>query len=170
MPTFSLVVECHHLPSATLGPNYSHCIKSSRLPNSSVATVPTLQRRVVIELFKYADSSHKLLSQNIGEKYVIQELPYVQAGFRKHRGIRDQITNILWLIIQKARGFQKNIYYCFIHYAKAFDCVDHKKPRKILQKMGIPEHLTCLLRNLYVGQEAADRTLHGTTNWYKIGQ
>ena len=87
------------------------------------------------------------------QQYVNRELPDVQAGFRKGRGTRDQIDNICW-IIKKAREFQKNIYFCFIDYAKAFDCVDHNKLRKILKEMGIPDHLTCLLRNLYAGQEA----------------
>ena len=86
-----------------------------------------------------------------------------QAGFRKGRGARDQIANIRW-IMEKAREFQKNIYLCFIDYAKAFDCVDHNKLWKILQEMGIPDHLTCLLRNLYAGQEATVRTGHGTTD------
>ena len=97
------------------------------------------------------------------------ELPDVQAGFRKGRGIRDQIANIRW-IIEKAREFQKNIYFCFIDYAKAFDCVDHNKLWKILKETGIPDHLTCLLRNLYAGQEATVRTGHGTTNWFQIGK
>ena len=96
-------------------------------------------------------------------------LPDVQAGFRKGRGTRDQIANICW-IIKKAREFQKNIYFCFIDYAKAFDCVDHKKLWKILKEMGIPEHLTCLLINLYAGQEATVRTGHGTTDWSQIGK
>ena len=87
------------------------------------------------------------------QQYVNHELPDVQAGFRKGRGTRDQIENIYW-VIEKAREFQKNIYFCFIDYAKAFDCVDNNKPWKILQEMGIPVHLTCLLRNLYAGQEA----------------
>ena len=91
----------------------------------------------------------------------------VQAGFRKGRGIRDQIASICW-IIKKAREFQKNIYFCFIDYAKAFDCVNHKN-WTILQEMGIPDHLTCLLRNLYAGQEAVVRTGHGTTDWFQIG-
>ena len=91
--------------------------------------------------------------------YVNHELPDVQAGFRKGRGTRDQITNIQW-IMEKAREFQKNIYFCFIDYAKAFDSVDHNKLWKILQEMGIPDHLTCLLRNLYTGQEATVRTGH----------
>ena len=97
------------------------------------------------------------------------ELPDVQAGFRKGRGTRDQIANILW-IIEKAREFQKNIYFFFIDYAKAFDCVDHNKLWKILKEMGIPGHLTCLLRNLYSGQEAAVRTGHETTDWFQIGK
>ena len=97
------------------------------------------------------------------------ELPDVQVGFRKGRGTRDQIANIRW-IMEKAREFQKNIYFCFIDYAKAFDCVDHNKLWKILKEMGIPDHLTCLLRNLYVGQEAIVRTGHGTTDWFQIGK
>ena len=95
------------------------------------------------------------------------ELPDVQAGFRKDKGTRDQIANICW-IIKKAREFQKNIYFCFIDYAKAFDCVDHHKLWKILQVIGIPDHLTCLLRNLYAGQEATVRTGHGATDWFQI--
>ena len=98
-----------------------------------------------------------------------RELPGVQAGFRKDRGIRDQIANIHW-IIKKAREFQKIIYFCFIDYVKAFDCVDHNKPWKILKEMGIPDYLTCLLRNLYAGQEATVRTGHGTMHWFKIGK
>ena len=97
------------------------------------------------------------------------ELPDVQAGFRKGRGNRDQIANICW-VIEKARGFQKNINFYFIDYAKAFDCVDHNKLWKILQEMEIPDHLTCLLRNLYAGQEATVRTGHGTTDWLQIGK
>ena len=92
--------------------------------------------------------------------YVNCELPDVEAGFRKGRGIRDQIVNIRW-IIEKAGEFQKNIYFCFIDYAKAFDCVDHNKLWKILKEIGVPDHLTCLLRNLYTGQETAIRTRHG---------
>ena len=95
------------------------------------------------------------------------ELPDVQAGFRKGRGTRDQIANICW-IIKKPREFQKHIYFCFIDYAKAFDCVDHNKLWKILKEMGIPDHLTCLLRKLYAGQEATVRTGHGTTDWFQI--
>ena len=103
------------------------------------------------------------------QQYVNRELPDVQAGFRKGRGTRDQIANILW-IMEKAREFQKNIYFCFIDYAKFFDCVDHNKLLKILKEMGIPDHLTCLLKNLYADQEATVRTGHGTTHWFQIGK
>ena len=101
------------------------------------------------------------------QQYMNWELPGVQAGFRKGRGIIDQIANIHW-IIEKAREFQKNIYLCFIDYAKAFDCVDQSKLWKTLKEVGIPDHLTCLLRNLYVGQEATIRTLYQTTDWFRI--
>ena len=97
------------------------------------------------------------------QPYVNCELPDVQAGFRKGRGTRDQIANIRW-VIEKARAFQKNIYFCFIDYAKAFDYLDHSQLWKILKETGIPDHLTCLLRNLYAGQEATVRTGHGTTD------
>ena len=101
------------------------------------------------------------------QQYVNHELPDVQAGFRKGRGTRGQIPNIHW-IIEKAREFQKNTYFCFIDYAKAFDCVDHNKLWKILKEMGTADHLTCLLRNVYAGQEAKVRTGHGTTDWFQI--
>ena len=97
------------------------------------------------------------------------ELSDVQAGFRKGRGTRDQIPNLHWMI-KKASKFQKNIYFCFIDYAKAFDCVDHNKLRNILQEMGIPDHVTYLLRKLYAGQEATVRTGHGTMDWFQIGK
>ena len=97
------------------------------------------------------------------------ELPDVQAGFSKGRGTRDQIDNICW-IIEKAREFQKNIYFRCIDYAKGFDCVDHNKLWKILKEMGTPDHLTCLWRNLYAGQKATVRTEHGTTEWFQIGK
>ncbi|XP_059735387.1 uncharacterized protein [Bos taurus] len=103
------------------------------------------------------------------QQYMNCELPDVQPCFRKGRGTRDQIANICW-IIEKAKEFQKNIYFCFIDYAKAFDCVDHNKLLEILKEMGIPDHLTCLLRNLYAGQEATVRTGHGTTDWFQIGK
>ena len=103
------------------------------------------------------------------QQYVNHELPDVQAGFRKGRGTRDQIVNICW-ITEKAREFQKNIYFCFIDHAKAFDCVDHNKLWKILKEIGIPDHLTCLLRNLHAGQEATVRTGRGTTDWFQAGK
>ena len=103
------------------------------------------------------------------QQYMNQELPDIQAGFRKGSRTRDQIANIRWIII-KAREFQKNIYFCFIDYAKAFDCADHNKLWKILKEIQIPDHLTCLLRNLYVGQEATVGTEHGTTDWFQIGK
>ena len=103
------------------------------------------------------------------QQYVNQELPDVQARFRKGRGARDQIANICWFM-EKARELQKNIYFCFIDHNKAFDCVDRNKLWKILTEMGIPDHPTCLLRNLYAGQEATVRTRHGTTDWFQIGK
>ena len=103
------------------------------------------------------------------QKYVNRELPDVQAGFRKGRGTRDQIANIRW-IMEKAREFQENIYFSFIDYAKAFDCVDHKKLWKILKEVGIPDHLTSHLRNLYAGQEATVRTGHGIIAWFQLGK
>ena len=98
-----------------------------------------------------------------------REIPDVQGGFRKGRGTRAQIANIRW-IVEKAREFQENIYFCFIDYAKTFDCVDHNKLWKSLKEMGISDHLTCLLRNLYAGQESTARTGHGTTAWFHIGK
>ena len=99
------------------------------------------------------------------QQYVSQELPDVQTGLRKGKGTRHQMANIHW-IIKKAREFHKNMYFCFIDYAKAFDCMDHNKLRKTLKEMGIQDLLTCLLRNLYAGQEARVRTGHGTTDWF----
>ena len=110
----------------------------------------------------------KILQVRI-QQYVNRELPDFQAGFRKDRGTRGQIANIRW-IIEKAREFQKNIYFCFIDYTKAFDCVDLSKLWKILKEMGVPDYLTCLLRSLYAGQEATVRTGHGTTDWSQIGK
>ena len=101
------------------------------------------------------------------QQYMNRELPDVQAGFSKGRGTRDQIANIRW-IIEKAREFQKNIYFCFVDFAKAFDCVDQNKLWKILKEIGIPDHLTWLLRNLYSGQEATAITVHGTIDWFQI--
>ena len=103
------------------------------------------------------------------QQYVNHELPDVQAGYKKGRGTRDQIASIHW-IIEKAREFQKNIYFCFIDCAKAFDYMDHNKLWQILKEMGIPDHLTCLFRNLYTSQEATVRTGHGATYWFQIGK
>ena len=103
------------------------------------------------------------------QQYINWDFPDVQAGFRKGRQTRDQIANIRWSV-EKAREFQKNIYFFFIDYTKAFDYVDHNKLWKILEEMGIPDHLICLLRNLYAGQEATVRTGYGTTDWFKIGK
>ena len=110
----------------------------------------------------------KILQARI-QQYINRELPDIQAGFRKGRGSRYQIAKISW-IIEKAREFQKNFYFCFIDYAKAFDCVDHNKLWKILKEMGIADHLTCILRNLYAGQEATGRTRCGTKDWFQSGK
>ena len=111
---------------------------------------------------------HKILQARL-QQYVTDELPNVQDGFRKGRGTRDQIANIHW-IMGKAKEFQKSIYFCFIDYTKAFDCVNHNKLWKVLKEMGIPNHLNCLLRNLHAGQEATFRTGHGKTDWFQIGK
>ena len=121
-----------------------------------------------VALISHAGVMLKILQARL-QQYVNHELPDIQAGFRKGRGTRDQIANICW-IIEKAREFQKNIYFCFIDDPKGFDCVNHNKLWKILQEMGIPEHLTCLLRNLYADQEATIRNQHGTTDWFQIGK
>ena len=141
------------------------------LPGYRLLTAPyiftALERKLAKSLassYMGTDPLHARLQQ-----YMNRELPDVQAGFRKGRRTRNQVTNICW-IIKKARAFQKNIYFFFIDYAKAFDCVDHNKLWKILKEMGIPDHLTCLLRNLYAGQEATVRTGYGTTDWFQIGK
>ena len=119
-----------------------------------------------IALISHASKVMLKILQARLQQYVKCELPDAQAGFRKGRGTRDQIANIRWFI-EKAREFQKNIYFSFIDLAKAFDCVNHKKLWTILQEMGIPDHLTCLLRNLYAGQETTVRNAHGTTDWFQ---
>ena len=121
--------------------------------------------RILVLISHTSKVMMKILQARL-QQYVNCELPDVQAQFR---GTRDQIAKICW-IIEKARDFQKNIYFCFIDYAKAFHCVDHNKLWTILKEMGIPDHLTCLLRNLYAGQEATFRTGHGTTDWFQIGK
>ena len=122
-----------------------------------------------IALISHASKVMLKILQAKLQQYMNHEFPDAQAGFRKGRGTGDQIANICW-IIEKAREFQENIYLCFIDYTKAFDCVDHNKLWKILKKMGIPDHLTCLLRNLYAGQESTVRTGHGKTDWFQIGK
>ena len=121
----------------------------------------------IIALISHASKVILKILHTKRQHYVNQEVPDDQAGSRKGRGTRDQIANICW-ILEKAMEFQKNIYLCFINYAKAFDCVDHNKLWKALKEMGIPDHLTCLLRNLCAGQEATVRSLYGTTDWFKI--
>ena len=121
-----------------------------------------------IALISHASKVMLKILQARFQEYMNQEIPGVQAGFRKGRGTRDQIANIHW-ITEKTRELQKNIYFCFINYAKAFDCVGHNKLWKILKEMGTPDHLTCLLRNLYARQEAF-RTGQGTTDWFQIGK
>ena len=156
----------------------------ANLENSAVATglekvsfhSTTKERQCqrTLKLLPIALISHaskvmlKILQARL-QQYMNRELPDVQAGFRKGRRTRDQTANICW-INEKAREFQKNFYFCFIDYAKAFDCVDHNKLWKILKEMGISDHLTCLWRNLYAGQEATVRTGHGTTDWFQLGK
>ena len=120
-----------------------------------------------IALISHASKVMLKIFQARLQQYVNHELPDVQAGFRKGRGTREQIANISW-IIKKARKFQKNIYFCFIDHTKSFDCVNHHKLQKILQEMGVPDHLICLLRNLYASQEATVRTVCGTIDWFQI--
>ena len=122
-----------------------------------------------IALISHASKVMLKILQAKLQQYMNRQLPDVQPGFRKGRGTRDQIANICW-IIKKAREFQKNMYFCFIDYAKAFDCVNHSKLWKILKEMGIPDYVTCLLRNLYAGQEATVRSKHGTMGWFQIGK
>ena len=131
--------------------------------------MPKNAQTTAIALISHASQVILRILQARLQQYMNHELPEVQAGFRKGRGTRDQIANIRW-IIEKARELQKHIYFCFTDYAKAFDCVDHNKLWKVLKEIGIPDHLICLLRNLYAGQEATVRTGHGTTYWFQIGK
>ena len=143
--------------------------RSVFIPISKKGNAKECSNYCTIALISHASKVMLKILQARVQKYVNCELPDVQAGFRKGRGTRDKIANIRW-IIKKAREFQKNIYFCFMDYTKAFDCVDHNKLWKILKEMGIPDHLTCLLRNLYAGPEATLRTGHGTTDWFQIGK
>ena len=130
--------------------------------------IPKKVQITAVALISHASKVMLKILQVRLQQYVNWELPDVQAGFRKDRGTRDHIANICW-IIEKSRDFQKNIYFCFIDYAKSFDCVDHTKMWKILKEMGTPDYLTCLLRSLYAGQEATFRTRHGTMHWFQTG-
>ena len=143
--------------------------RSVFIPNPKKGDAKECSNYRTIALISHASKVMLKIPQARLQQYVKHELPDVQAGVRKGRRTRDQISNISW-IIKKAREFQINIYFCFIDYAKAFDCVDHNKLWGILKEMGIPDHLTCLLRNLYAGQEATVRTGHGTTDWFQIGK
>ena len=155
---------------------YFYCIqwpqdwkRSVFIPISNKGNAKECSNYCTTALISHASKVMLKILQARLQQYVNCELPNVQASFRKGRGTRDQIANICW-IIKKAREFQKNTYFCCIDYAKAFDCVDHSKLWKILKEMAIAEHLTCLLRNLYAGQEATDRTGHGTADWFQIGK
>ena len=135
------------------------------IPISKKGNAKECSKYRTIALISHASKVTLQILQARIQQYMNREFPDVQACFRKGRGTRDQISNIRW-IMEKAREFQKNIYFCFFDYAKAFGCVDHNKLWKILKEMGIPDHLTCLLRNLHVGQEATVRTGHGTIDWF----
>ena len=143
--------------------------KSVFIPIPKKGNVKECSNYSTVALISHASKVMLKILQARLQQYVNRELPNVQVGFRKGRGTRDQIANIHW-IIEKAREFHKNIYFCFIDYAKVFGCVDHNKLWKILTEMGIPDHLPCLLRNLYAGQEATVRTGHGKTDWFQIGK
>ena len=144
-----------------------HWKRSVFIPIPKKGNIKECSNYHTIALISYARKLMLKILQVRLQQYVNQEIPDVQAGFRKGRGMKDPIANISW-IIKKAREFQKNIYFCFTNYANAFDCVDHNKLWKILQEMGIPDHLICLLRNLCEGQEATVSTKHGTTDWFQI--
>jgi len=146
-----------------------HWKRSVFIPIPKKGNAKECSNYYTIALISHASKVMLKILQARLQKYVNCELPDVQAGFKKGRGTRDQIANIC-SIMEKAREFQKNIYVCFIDYAKAFDCVNHDKPWKILKEMGIPDHLTCLLRNPYAGQEATVRTGYQTTDWFQIGK
>ena len=143
--------------------------RSVFLPTPKKGNAKECSNYHTIALISHASKVMLKILQARLQQYVNRELPDVQADFGKGRGTRDQIANICW-IMEKAREFQKNIYFCIIDYAKAFNCMDHNKLWKILREMGIPDQLTCLLRNLYASQEATVTTGHGTTDWFQIGK
>ena len=158
---------CQQIWETQLWPQ--HCKRSVFIPIPKKGNPKECSNDCTVAFISHASKVMLIILQARRQQYVSCELPDVQAGFRKGRGTRNQIANICW-IIKKAREFQKNIYFCFIDYAKAFDYVDHNKLWKILKEMGIPDHLTYLLRNLYAGQETTVRTGHGTTDWFHIGR
>ena len=143
--------------------------RSVFIPIPKKVTAKKCSNYRTIALVSHASKVMLKIPQARFQQYMKYEIPDVQAGFRKGRGTKDQVANIC-LMIKKAREFQKNIYFWFIDYIKAFNCVDHHKLWKILKDMGIPDHLICILRNLYAGQEATVRTGHGTTDWFQIGK
>ena len=143
--------------------------RSVFIPIPKKGNAKELSNYCTIALILHASKVMLKILQAKLQQIMNHELPDVQVGFREGRGTRNQIANIHW-IIEKATGFQKNIYFCFIDYAKAFNCVDHNKLGKSLQEMGLPGHLTCLLRNVYAGQEATVRTRHGTIDWLQLGK
>ena len=174
--SFSILISSGYMPRSGIAGSHWKTQQWSQDWKRSVF-VPILRKANAKECSNYhtiALISHagkvmlKILQARL-QQYMNYELPDVQAGFRKGRGTSDQIANICW-IMEKAREFQKNIYFCFLDYAKVFDCVDHNKLWKILKEMGIPDHLTCLLRNLYAGQNTTARTGHETTDWFQIGK
>ena len=143
--------------------------RSVFIPIPKKGNVKLCSNYCTIALISHASKVMLKILQTRLQKYVNRGLPDIQTGFRKGKGTRNQTVNIFW-IIENAREFQKNIYFGFIDYTKVFDCVDHNKLCKILKEMGIPDHMTCLLRNLYAGQETTVRTGHGTTDWFQIGK
>ena len=143
--------------------------RSVFIPIPKKSNVKECSNLCTIVLISHASKAVLKILQTRLQQYMNWEIPDVQAGFRKGRGTRDQIANICW-IIEQTREFQENIYFCFIDCAKTFDCVDHNKLWKILKEMGIPDHLTCLLRNTFAGQESTVRTGQGSTDWFKIGK
>ena len=143
--------------------------RSVFIPNLKKGNAKECSNYHTIALISHTSKVKLKILQARFPQYMKHEFPGVQAAFRKGRGTKDQIANICW-IIEKTREFQKNIYFCIIDYAKAFDCADHNKMWEILKKMGIPDHLTCFLRNVYAGQEATVRTGHGTADWFQIGK
>ena len=164
---FSISINLCHLVGYAGKP--FHRKRSVFIPIPKKGNAKKYSNYCTIALISHASKvTFKILQVRL-QQYVNQELPDVQGGFRKGKGTRGQIANIHW-IIEKAREFQKNIYFCFIDYVKAFVCVDHNKLWKILKEIGIPDHLTCFLKNLHAGQEATVRTGHGTTDWFQIGK